>query len=155
MRTLTKKGWREVLVRVQKELGEEYPDKPLRWRFEMSHKIMRKHFGTEPPGLVSAAIGVLFKTKVKGESMDWKWSKASWKGLRAALAGAAAIGAVAVGEALLAAADTEAELLQLGAPVLLIPVLLGVGAVGRNYLKQRKKAKEVEFVTPPGPDPNV
>jgi hypothetical protein len=106
---------------------------------------------SRPPGLLEEAAKVAFKAKVKGESMEWKWSKASWKGLRAALGSALAIAVVAFGEALLSSADTAEELLQLGAPALLVPVLLGVGAVLRNWLKQKKKARQAGLgvVTPP------
>lgn len=149
----TKAHWKQKWQRIYDELTRDYPEQNPRWRFEMAHKYMRKAHGPEPPGLVGAAIAAVFKAKVKGESMEWKWSKAGKKGLRAALAGALTVGAMAAGEALLSATDTAAELQGLGAPALLVPVLLGVGAVIRNRLKKKKVNAALGYVTPPGPPP--
>jgi uncharacterized membrane protein YfcA len=69
-----------------------------------------------------------------------KWGKVSWKALRAILAAAAAFGAYAGLEFLLQAFDTPEELRQIGAPEYLVPLLLGIGAGLRNWLKHRKTA---------------
>lgn len=148
---VTKGMWKARWQEHYNDLSVEWPSASPRWRFEMAHKIMRKLYGPEPRGLLGTVAGAVFAHKVKGESMDWKWSKAIWKGVRAALGGALAIGAVAAGEGLLASADTQAELVQLGAPVLIVPLLLALGAMARNYLKQKKRAlQEQGYVTPPG-----
>lgn len=141
-----------VFARCLEILAKTHPQMDLEWRAEEARRRTARATGVQhrPPGLFGLALKAAFAYKVKGEPMEWKWSKASWKGLRAALGSALAIGAVATGEALLTAADTKEELLQLGAPALLVPILLGVGAVARNWLKQRRKAKGAEvYVTPP------
>lgn len=150
MTAVTKKQWRARWKEVYKKLSDDHPATSPKWRFEMAHKIMRNSAGPEPPGLVMAALKAAFAVKVKGEGMEFKWSKASRKGLRAAVGSALAIAAVAFGEGLISAADTKEELLGLGAPAVLIPVLLGLGAMARNWLKQKKKAREAgDYVTPP------
>ena len=151
MKTLTKAAWKATLKDLQKDLAVKYPSPEFSpaLRFEISHKVMRQHYGPEPPGLIGAAIKAAFKVKVKGESMKWELKKGAWKGIRAALGGALAIGVGAVSDALIASADSAPELAQLGAPAVLIPVLLGLGAMYRNWRKMKKQAKEEQFVTPP------
>lgn len=69
--------------------------------------------------------------------MDWK--KVWTKGLRAALAGVASVALVAAGEAALGTVDSAEELAAYGVPAVAIPILLGLGASARNWLKHRKK----------------
>ena len=71
-----------------------------------------------------------------------KWGKVSWKALRAILGAAAAFALYAGAQFLLAAFDSREELLQIGAPEYLVPILLGLGAGLRNWLKHRKGASE-------------
>ena len=68
--------------------------------------------------------------------MDWK--KVTWKGLRSLFAGAAVVGLYAAGEFALGALDTQEELAAIGAPAIVIPILLGLGSAARNWLKHRK-----------------
>lgn len=126
----------------------------LRWRAAEARRRTTRVTGAQhrPSSLFGLVAKAVFRIKVKGESMEWKLSKGAWKGIRAALGSALALGAVAVGDALLTKADTPEELIGLGAPALLIPVLLGLGATARNYLKVKKQARRSDaFVTPPGP----
>ena len=72
----------------------------------------------------------------KEEMMDWK--KVWTKGIRAALAGLASVAAIAAGEAVLGKLDSPEELAAYGVPAIAIPILLGLGASLRNWLKHRK-----------------
>jgi len=65
------------------------------------------------------------------------WAKVAWKGMRATLAGAAAVALYAGAEVVLSGLDTAGELSALGVPAVAIPVLLGLGAAARNWLKHR------------------
>lgn len=67
-----------------------------------------------------------------------QWAKVAWKGLRATLAGAAVVGLYAAAEVVLNGLDSAGELTALGVPAVVIPVLLGLGAAARNWLKHSK-----------------
>ena len=68
------------------------------------------------------------------------WGKVAWKTVRPILGGAAWLALIVFIESLLNATDTAAELQELGAPAVLIPILLGASAGIRNWLKHRKPA---------------
>ena len=67
--------------------------------------------------------------------MNFSWTKNLWKGIRAMLGVALSAALVAGLSTLLGFVDTPEELLALGLPAMFIPIVGGVLASLRNYLK--------------------
>jgi hypothetical protein len=70
--------------------------------------------------------------------MGFDQAKMWWKGARALLGVALAAGLYAGGDAFLSQFDTPEELAALGAPQVVIPILVALGAMARNWIKHRK-----------------
>jgi hypothetical protein len=70
--------------------------------------------------------------------MQFDWAKGIWKGVRGALGVALAAALYAGGDVFLSHFDTPQELAAVGTPAVVIPILVGLGALLRNYLKHRK-----------------
>lgn len=135
MTPLTKAEWKKELERVLAELYGSYPYSNPKWRFETAHKHMRRRHGPEPPGTAGLALKTIRRLLTSGGDMKFDWLKNIWKGVRGALLTAI----IMVALTFLGMIDTEQEILALGIPAWLAPILiLVVGAaipMLRNWLK--------------------
>ena len=128
--------WDRRFWQAFRALRQSRPDLPLEWARRNAYRSVTVELGPRPPGTAGLILRALAGFVAGGAQM--KWNKVSWKALRGIGAGALAFGAYAALEFLLHAFDTPEELLQIGSPVWLVPILLGIGAGLRNWLKHRK-----------------
>lgn len=137
--TVTRKQWDVRFWRLFRELRKMRPDLSPEWARKNAYRTTEIDLGRRPSGKVGLALGLLVGYLKGGGNV--KWGKVAWKTVRPLLGAAALAAAYEGGRVLLEMVDTAVELQQLGAPALLIPVLLALGAGARNWLKHRKLPK--------------
>ena len=137
---ITRKEWNTQWKVRFKRLRGTHPEKSPEWAREKAYAQTLQAWGRRPPSFLSVVITFVKEIAKAGgiENMDFKWGKAVYKGVRAAVGTALSAAVVVFVGNLFNAFDTAAELQQLGLPGIFIPITLGVLASLRNYLKVKQ-----------------
>lgn len=140
--TISRAEWDRIYDGHFGVLFHHYPEKDPGWRRAKAHERTGIETGVRhrPPGMLGIVLRTLAAYLKGGGNVEFNWSKNAWKGLRAALGLAAAAALYSGGELLLSQFDTPEELAAIGAPAIVIPLLVALGAMARNYIKQRRAA---------------
>lgn len=120
------------------ELRALRPDLKPDWAQRNALRSTKVELGPRPPGAAGLAVKLAVDYLKGGGKMDW--SKTTWKTIRPILSAAAMLGVYAAAKSILDATDTADELLNIGVPAIVVPVLLGIGAGARNWLKHHAQA---------------
>lgn len=119
-------------------LRNEYPEKDMQWAFLRAHEATREAHGPQPPKMRAHLLKLAWRY-IRGEDMEWSWTKNLWKGAKGALASALTVALIFGADALIQSFDTHAELTALGVPLWAIPLVMALVAMARNYIKHRQR----------------
>jgi len=137
---ITRREWDQQWKVRFKRLRGTHPAKSPEWARGKAYAMTLQAWGRRPPSFLSVVISFAKEVAKAGgiENMDFRWGKAVYKGVRAAVGTALSAAIVVLVGNLFDAFDTAVELQDLGLPAIFIPITLGILASLRNYLKVRR-----------------